>query len=362
MSTASPLPLTASPYARLNLSDDVAALLGAFDLTLSSLLTTSSAKATHTTESGIALSAMHYAMPHRALARAVNPSTVATTAPRAYIAALDTLARRHGLTDAAARYNSCPYATAGCSAACLAHSGHGGLSVSVQSARGRRTLAMVADPKTYARAMVYAVAAQLQRAKRSGLPLALRLNGTDESPWFARTFPVNIRDAERIRRRFGVDVEIGETLTIADAFSADRLGGTLYLYEYCKAPTDAVDGLRAWQAAGWDVTSSFAADRPTACRDAMNAARAGFRVAFPVALKRGAPIPSRVLISHNEQTVALETVDGDTTDARYRDPSGVAVILREKRARGADRLSADRFILPNAPLIRLSDGTIQLMP
>lgn len=362
MSYASPLPLTASTYARVSLPDDVAALLGAFDLTLSSLLTTSSAKATHTTDSGVALSAMHYALPHRALARAVNPATVATTAPRAYIAALDALARRHGLTDAAARYNGCRYATAGCAAACLAHSGHGGLSVAVQSARGRRTLAMVADPKTYARAMAYAVAAQIQRAKRSGLPLALRLNGTDESPWFARTFPLSIRDAERIRRRFGVDIEVGEALTIADAFSADRLGEMLHLYEYSKAPTNAADGLHAWRSAGWDVTSSFAADRPTACRDAMTAARAGFRVAFPVALKRGAPIPSRVLISHNGQTAVLETIDGDTTDARYRDPGGVAVILREKRARGADRLSADRFILPNAPLIRLSDGTIQLLP
>lgn len=304
---------------------------------------------------------MHYTMPHRALARAINPATIASTAPRAYIAALDVLARRHGLTDAALRHNGCFHATAGCISACLAHSGHGGLSVDVQAARGRRTLAMIADPKTYARAMVYAVAAQIQRAKRFGIPLALRLNGTDESPWFACTLPISIRDAERIRRRFGVDVEIGETLTIAEAFSADRLGGTLHLYEYLKAPLNAVDGLLAWQSAGWDVTSSFAADRPTACRDAMNAARAGFRIAFPVALKRGSdPIRSVTIETDDGRRAAMIALSGDDTDARYRDPGGVAVILREKRARGADRRQADRFILPDAPVVDLSDGRILL--
>ena len=43
------------------------------------------------------------------------------------------------------------------------------------------------------------------------------------------------------------------------------------------------------------------------------------------------------------------------------DPAPVAVLLREKRARGADRERVARFILPDAPLIRLLDGTVQLM-
>lgn len=341
---------------------DVTEHLAAFDLTLNSILTTTSAKSAHTTASGAALSAMHYALPHRALARAVNPSTVATTAPRGYVAALRDLAERRGILGAALRYNGCPYATPGCAAACLAHSGHAALSVAPIACRGRRTLAMIADPVTYARAVAYAVAAQLARASRLGIPLAVRLCGTDETPWFRRTFPLSVADAERMRRRYGVTVSPGDHMNMADAFAPETANGSLFLYEYSKARADAADGLLAWQAAGWDVTASFAADRSTACADAFSAITAGFRVALPLLIGKRDPIPSRVLLTHSGQTYALSTVDGDATDARYADPHGVAVILREKRTRGADRATASRFLIPNAPLTRLADGTVQLIP
>lgn len=344
------------------LPDDVAALLAAFDLHLGGILTTSSAKAAHTTAAGVARSAMHYALPHRALARAIDPRNVdAPTAPRAYIASLHALANAYALSERAAAYNACLYATPGCAAACLHQAGHGGLSVDVVAARGRRSLAMLADPITYARAVAYAVAAQLQRAARKGMPLALRMNGTTEAPWFAQRLPLSATDAARIRRRYGVDVETGDALTLAEAFAADRERGALVLYEYLKAPVDAPDGLRAWSAAGWDVTASFAADRSTAVRDAVAAVRAGFRVAFPVALQRGAaPLRSVTLETDRGDVVTLPAVDGDATDARYADAPGAAVILREKRARGADRAVADRFILPDAPRVALSDGAVLL--
>lgn len=343
------------------LPDDVAALLAPFDLSLGAILTTSSAKSAHTVAAGVA-SAMHYALPHRALARAIDPRNVdAPTAPRAYVPALRALADRYALSERAMRHNSCPYATPGCAAACLHQSGHGGLSVDVVAARGRRSLALLADPATYARAVAYAIAAQLQRAARKGTPLAVRLNGTTEYPWFAQRLTLTPRDAERIRRRYGVDVATGDALTLADAFASDRERGALALYEYLKAPVDAPDGLRAWFGAGWDVTASFAADRSTAVRDAVAAVRAGFRVAFPIALQRGAaPLRSVTLETDRGDVVTLPAVDGDATDARFRDLPGVAVILREKRARGADRAAADRFILPDAPRVALSDGAVLL--
>lgn len=342
------------------LPDDVAALLASFRLGLNDLLTTSSAKSAHTTAAGVALSAMHYALPHRALARAIDPRNVdAPTAPRAYVDALARLADAHGLRERAARFNACPYATPGCAAACLHQAGHGGLSVDVVAARGRRSLAQLADPLTYARAVAYATAAQLQRAARAGLPLALRLNGTTETPWFAQRLPLSGADAERLRRRYGVDVETGDALTLADAFAADRERGALHLYDYLKAPVDAPDGLLAWRAAGWDVTASFAADRPTACRDAVAAVRAGFRLAVPVALRRNAaPFRSLTIETDRGDVVTLPAVDGDLTDARYAEPPGVAVILREKRAHGADRAQADRFILPDIERVRLKDGAV----
>lgn len=348
--------------APVRLPDDVAGLLATFDLAISELLTTSSHKSELTTRAGVARSAMHYALPHRALARAVDVNnTGATTAPRGYIPALRDLATARGMLDVALSHNGCMHATPGCAAACLAHSGHGGLSVAVQAARGRRTLAMLADPHTYARAMLYATAAQMQRAERDALPLALRLNGTDESPWCtAHTFGLTAADAERLRRRFGVVVETGERLTMADAFAPER--DRLKLYEYCKGTVDAPDGLRAWREAGWDVTSSFAADRSTACRDAVDAVRAGFRVAFPVALSPGAaPLRSVVVETTTGDRVTLPAVDGDVTDARYREPNGVAVVLREKRVRGADRRVIQRFILPDASTVELMDGRVRLI-
>jgi hypothetical protein len=349
---------TATTYAPHRLPDDVAELLRAFDLSLSNLLTTSSAKALKTARAGVARNAMHYAMPHRALAHAVDRHNVnATTKPRCFLPELRALAERRGMLETALAHNGCMHATPGCAAACLAHSGHAGLTTTPQLARGRRTLAMLADRTTYGRAIVYAAAAELQRADRAGLPLALRLNGTDETPWLTTSFSLTPRDAERLRRRYGVTVETGDLLNVADAFSPER--HRVALYEYLKAPADHWCGLRAWHQAGWDVTASFAADRSTACRDAVDAVRAGFRVAFPVALQRGAgPVRSVTVETHRGDVVTLPAVDGDATDARYNDAPAVAVILKEKRARGADRAYADRFILPDAPSVDLNDGRV----
>jgi len=346
--------------APVRLPGDVAGMLETFALTLPAILTTSSSKAMKTTAAGVARNAMHYALPSTALRRAIDPRTVATTAPRGFIADLADLADRTGTTDLARRHNGCMHATAGCNAACLAGSGHGGLHVAVTAARGRRTLAMIADPVTYARAMMYAVAAELQRASRDAMALAMRTCGTDETPWFARTFLVTAADAVAIRRRFGVDVETGERLNLAETFAP--MGERLRLYEYLKAPVDAPDGLRAWIAAGWhDVTASFAADRSTACGDAVAAVRAGFRVALPVAMARdAAPFRSVTIETDRGDVVTLPAVNGDATDARYLDAPAVAVILREKRARGSDRTAAQRFILPDASTVRLADGMVRL--
>jgi hypothetical protein len=191
------------------------------------------------------------------------------------------------------------------------------------------------------------------------MPAAVRLNGTSEWPWFARAVPLSLADALTIRRRYGVDVETGGFNNVAETFAPMVERGAVRFYEYVKAHADAWDGLRAWHAAGFDVTASFAADRSTACADAVAAVRAGFRVALPIALKRGAPLPSSVTLETHGETVTLPTVDGDTTDARYADPCGVAVLLREKRARGADRARADRFVLPYADAVTLADGVVR---
>lgn len=348
---------TTTTRRRIDLPDDVAGLLAAFDLTLDGLLTVNP-KVIKTAAAGIARSVIHHAKPSRGLARAIDPRNNNATATRSYLPELRALAERNGMVAAAVSHNGCRNATAGCINCCLEQSGHGGLSVSVSAARGRRTLAMVADPVTYGRAIVYAFARQLSFARRDGLPLAGRLCGTDETPWFRRLFPLTVADAQRIRRRFGVNVNTGDRLNIAAAFADEPLT----LYEYLKARTNDADGLIAWRQAGWhDVTASFAADRSTAVRDAAHAIRAGFRVAFPVMVdKRAAPFRSVTLQTDGGDVVTLPSVDGDQTDARWLDPAPSAVMLRYKRSRGADPSAVAAFVLPDAPRVRLADGDVLL--
>ena len=344
-----------------NLPADVRELLAAYQLGLDSILTGSNPKLLKGADRAHSVILHH--LPERALARAINPGTIGSTAPRGFVPTLRELAERVGMIGSALTHNGCAFATAGCSAACLASSGHGGLSVDVTACRGRRTLASIAEPDAYARAVLYAIARDYRRAVDAGVPLAVRLRGTDETPWHVRRFAVTIADAVAIRRRYGLTVDHGDAVTIADALATARADGSAVLYDYSKAPLDGPLGLRAQRAAGWHVTASFAADRATACADAIAASAAGFAVAVPIALPKGAPLPSRMLITANGQTAALRVVDGDATDHRFADGvAGVAIVLREKIARGADRSIADRFVLPAAPIVRLADGAVQWLP
>jgi hypothetical protein len=163
-------------------------------------------------------------------------------------------------------------------------------------------------------------------------------------------------------RRYGLPVVSGDALTLADALAVARGEGTLHLYEYSKAPLSGPLGLRAQSAAGWDITASMAADRVTAVADAAAAARAGYRLAVPVALAKGAPLPvALTLAPTGGAPVTLQCVDGDATDHRWADPAGVAVILRTKISRGADATLADPFSLrATGELQRLADGAALL--
>jgi hypothetical protein len=345
--------------ARVALPADVAAHLARFGLTLDSLLTDANPKLTK--GAAIARAVIHHTLPGRALAAAIDPGNGSAVAPRGFLPALAALADQTGLTDRARRYNGCPWATNGCADACLAWAGHGGLSPAVATARGRRTLAMIADPATYGRAILWAVARQYSKAAADGLALAVRLRGTDDQPWHLRRFALTPAESQAIRRRFGLIADPGESVTIADALATHRADGSIKLYEYSKAATHGQTGLIAQRAAGIDVTASLAGDRPTAARDVIAALMAGFRVAIPIDIPKGHPLPARVAISHNGQTAIVPAIAGDETDHRWNDSAAVAVILRAKRSRGADP-AVSGFILPNAPAVRLPDGLLQLLP
>ena len=331
---------------------DARALLQRFGLTTATLLTSDRQSPKLSKGQAEARAVILHHLPARALAAAITPATDGATPARSLIPALLELAEVNGLTAAARKHDGCPWATSGCAMGCLNWSGHGGLNVSVAAARGRRTLALLADPAAYGRAVWWSVLRHLLRARRDGLPLAVRLRGTDDHPWHRHAVPISEAEAEGIAARYGVDVTPGvETM-------AARLAALPELrpYEYSKAPTAGPLGLIAQRDAGADVTASFAADRATAAADGIAAIRAGFRLAVPVALRKGAPVPSHLTLAAGGEAVTVPAIDGDQSDHRWADPHGMAVILRTKRSRGAGP-EADAFSLAAHGLPQyLADG------
>lgn len=364
--TRSPLPLTAVILTRstapLALPSDVADHLARFGLTLPGLLTGANPKLLKGAALGHGAAVILHHLPARALAAAVTTTTAHPVAARAHLPALAALAEAEGLTDAALAHMGCPWATRACEAGCLNYSGRGGLGTGVALARGRRTLAMVADPVTYGRAVLWAIGWQWRRAQAEALSLAVRLRGTDEGPrigWHRLALTVTPAEAQALGRRFGLPVAPGDGVTLAEALAPARAEG-LTLYDYSKAPLTGPLGLQAQRAAGWDVTASLAADRATAAADALAALADGFRLAVPVALARGQALPRTLTLTAGGRTLQVPTVNGDASDHRYREPGGVAVILRSKASRGAGPDAAPFHLSPTGHPQELPDGVATL--
>jgi hypothetical protein len=343
---------------------DVRDLLARFGFSLPKLLTTSNQKINKGQALGHGRGLILHHLPARALARAITPANEGSTAARGFLPSLLELAEREGLTAAALAHNGCPWMTAGCGSAeggCLNFSGHGGMGQTVAAARGRRTLAMLANPEAYARAVLWSVARHYAAARLAGETLAVRLRGTDEGPAMGwHRLPVNITPGEALslRERYGFETSPHTAAPITERLAVNP---GLYGYEYSKATIQGELGLISQRDHGVDITASFAADRPTACRDGLAALREGFRLAIPVAIKKGAPIPESVTISAGGESITVPTVDGDRSDHRYLDPPGpVAVILRTKLSRGAGPV-ADLFSLRGHDSAQpLADGAVTL--
>ena len=340
-----------------HLPADVASLLQRFGLTLDGLLTVGASNAKLAKGAALAWPVILHHLPARSLAAAIAGPEAGPTAPRSRLPGLAELAKAQNVYSLALAHNGCPWASAGCAAGCLAWAGHGGLSVTVASARARRTLAMLADGPAYARAILWAIARAYRQAQAKGLPLAVRLRGTDDQPWHLARLTVSPAEAQALARRYGLPVAPGQGQTLPEALSLAP-AGSIRLYEYSKAPASGPLGLQAQASAGFDVTASLAADRPDGLSHGLQAIAAGFRLAVPAGFAKGQALPPVLLLRRGPEAPAwrLLCIDGDITDHRWADPAGpqpggfdgVAVILRTKRSRGRGP-AADAFSL--APIV-----------
>jgi hypothetical protein len=352
--SVAPGPL-ARNVAPARLPDDVAALLQRFNLTIEGLLTVGASNAKLAKGAALAWPVILHHLPARSLAAALAGPEAGATAPRSRLPGLQALAQHEGVLSLALAHNGCPWASQGCAAGCLAWAGHGGLSQTVAAARARRTLAHLANPAAYGRAVLWAIARAYRQAQSKGLPLAVRLRGTDDLAWHLQRVTITPAEAQSLARRYGLPVLPGWGQTLPEALALAP-AGSLHLYEYSKAPVAGRLGLQAQRSAGFDTTASLAADRPGGIHAALQAIDAGFRLAVPVALPKGAALPPVLLLrtGPDAPVVRLQAIDGDVTDHRWTDPAGpqpggfdgVAVMLRTKVSRGRGPEAAEFSLLP----------------
>lgn len=206
--------------------------------------------------------------------------------------------------------NVCPHASAGCIAACLNTAGRGGIGLDadglniIQVARIRRTRWFQRDRNGFLKRLVREVESHVKRANRNGLVPAVRLNGTSDLPW--EKFPV-----QRNGRTFP---------HIFAAFSE------VTFYDYTKFPLNLrrVDGIT-----NYHLTFSLSERADSEAR-AYDYIAAGFGVAVVFSTRKGSDLPAKYPLRNRGSVAIAPVIDGDLTDLRFRDPSGVIVGLRAK--------------------------------
>ena len=345
------MPYLSTPRRPVRLPADVAAHLAAVQMKLPDVLTVTNPKTKD--------NAIRHNLPGRTLAKACRLDADGSIPARGHLPALRELAASLGVLDKALAVDFCPFATPACREACLNWAGRGGLGDVVALARGRRSISMLLDPVADARATLFSIAWHHRRAAAAGRRLACRLAGTDEGAnWHRLRVPVSVADAQLLSHRFGLTVAPTDGATLGEI-----LRDSVTLYDYSKGN---LSHLQAKRSAGWDVTASFRTDAPDAVAHALSVAPA-FRLAVPVAIRKGEPIPKMLTLSQGDQSLTLPCVDGDATDDRFRDPDRLtAVVLSAKRSRGANPLIARPFFL-NGPepgktesVTTLNDGIARL--
>jgi hypothetical protein len=178
----------------------------------------------------------------------------------------------------------CPFASAGCRAACLNTAGRGTMET-VQSARIRKTNLLFDNKTEFWRLLVADLIRLEKRAKKKGLPAVARLNGTSDLPW------------ERMR-------EPNSGLTVFEMFPA------VTFYDYTKIPN------RRNLPSNYHLTFSLSENNETLARaelaDGVNVA-----VVF-----NSEHYPSHYM--------GHPVIDGSESDLRYLDPIGCVVALCPK--------------------------------
>ena len=183
-------------------------------------------------------------------------------------------------------FNVCPKASVQCAAACLNTAGMGAFS-NVQDARIAKTLAYFNDRDTFMATLVKDVRSFVKRAAKVGLTPVIRLNGTSDIRW--------------------------ENEAVEGAENIMALFPDIQWYDYTKIAN------RKNIPANYHLTFSRSESNDADVKKAM---ANGFNVAVVFATKKGEDLPATYL--------GREVIDGDVSDVRFQDKTGVVVGLRAK--------------------------------
>ena len=195
-------------------------------------------------------------------------------------------------------HNTCPKATAGCSAACLNTAGRGGMfkkgeyTNNIQKARIRKTVLFYDNRNQFMELLVKDITLAIKQSKRMNLIPVFRLNGTSDISW--EKYPV----------------QMGEVVysNIFNAF------GFVQFYDYTK-----VLGRKVNNISNYHLTFSAADGNDL---DILLARKAGYNIATVFGIKKTSPMP--------DSYMGLPVFNGDESDLRFLDPKQVVVGLYAK--------------------------------
>lgn len=190
-------------------------------------------------------------------------------------------------TDNSKGINVCPNASKGCAAACLYTAGMGKFS-NVQKARKAKTEFWIEDKKAFYTMLAKEIQTKVKTARRKNEKIAFRLNGTS--------------DLDHIKM-----LKVFAGLDISD------LADAAIFYDYTKVPKRA---LKYRDHENYDVTFSRSEDNELT---AISLLSEGVNVA--------------VVFSSDELPETwkgFKVIDGDESDERFKDESGVVVGLKAK--------------------------------
>jgi hypothetical protein len=226
-----------------------------------------------------------------------------------------------------------------CKKICLHFAGNPVYMSGKGACRIRKTLAYDGEPQKFMELLVVSILVKRFKLDLAE-PMAVRLNGTSDIPWETVDFNVSLEFARFCAIKFGISLNVG-CQNIFELFNSLDLN--IQFYDYTKLRRD----WKLCQYLGYHLTFSFDGKTNLSnikiCRDAL---KHGVNVAAAFDIKKGKPLPDRIdaslfygLAANNGK---LKVYDGDLTDHRPSDPSGVIVGLRFKLPHGAPYTAADR--------------------